>query len=518
MGLRFRVVLVTALAVGGGLMAPVASAAAASKTSVSLQFASHTSFKGRVSSPKAGCVRSRVIRLQLRKGRKWVSIATVKSSHSGRFHGTVHSGGRYRAVAGSTASCASGTSKTVTAPSGAGGPGGSGGSGGPGTSGAQQPACSLPLTHDTYDGFHIAVPSGWELFTLKGQVEVEKDAVGSEAVVVVPAAQTSGLTAASYFQSELSNFESLAAAGGTPITVTGSSSQSGMPSSTFTTSINGQAASGEATVLVEPLVGQVSATELVFVADWAPEAAFGTDSSLLTSIADCYGPEQGSLYRMFQDQSFTYMLPPGWSIPAGGEGQDSLLLSDPQGDTVAYLLGGEGPNFQFDSPQTEIDSYLAYVGIDSVTSLWSVTPPGQNGAPGNLEYEEFTATYQGNPVHGLIYSNVSINGVFNTGVIRIALAPASSWNAVNGALIQMMGAIQHNFTQDLETINQLNQQWQSFNNQVANFDDTLNNQQLTQDPTTGTYYDAPYDSYESDGPYGPGYYNGNQKLNIINRQ
>ena len=513
MGLRLRVVLLMAVAASGGLMATVASAASRSKTSVALQFASHTSFNGRVSSPKAGCARSRGIRLQMREGRKWVSIATVKSNHSGRFHGTLHrGGGRYRAVAGSTRSCASGTSKAVTAAGGT-----TGGSGQPGGSGFKQPACSLPLTHDTYDGFHIAVPSGWELFTLKGQIEVEKDAVGSEAVVVAPAAQTSGLTPASYFQSELTNFESLAAAGGTPITVTGNSSQNGIPTSTFTATIAGQAASGQATVLVEPLAGQVSSTELVFVAEWAPQAVFGSESSLLASIADCYGPEQGSLYQMVQTEAFTYMLPPGWSVPGGGEGQDSLLLQDNQGDVVGYLLAGTG-DFQFDSPQTEIDSHLAYVGIDSVTSLWNVTPPGQNGAPGNLEYEEFTATFQGNPVHGLIYSDVSLGGGFNTGVIRIALAQAGSWNSLNGALIQMMGAIQHSFVQDLQTINQINQQWQSFSNQVANFDDTLNNQQLTQDPTTGTYYDAPYDSYESDGPNGPGYYNGDQKLNIINRQ
>ncbi len=100
MGLRLRVVLLMAVAASGGLMATVASAASTSKTSVALQFASHTSFNGRVSSPKAGCARSRVIRLQMREGRKWVSIATVKSNHSGRFHGTLRrGGGRYRAVA-----------------------------------------------------------------------------------------------------------------------------------------------------------------------------------------------------------------------------------------------------------------------------------------------------------------------------------------------------------------------------------------------------------------------------------
>ena len=126
----------------------------------------------------------------------------------------------------------------------------------------------------------------------------------------------------------------------------------------------------------------MSSTELVFVADWAPQAVFGTESSLLTSIADCYGPEQGSLYQMVQTEAFTYMFPPGWSVPGGGEGQDSLLLQDNQGDVVGYLLAGTGPNFQFDSPQTEIDSYPAYVGIDSVTSLWKVTPPGRTGRRG----------------------------------------------------------------------------------------------------------------------------------------
>ena len=117
----------------------------------------------------------------------------------------------------------------------------------------------------------------------------------------------------------------------------------------------------------------------------------------------------------------------------------------------------------------------------------------------------------------MIYGEVTNEGGFYIGVVRLGLAPAANWNAVNGALIQMAGFIQHDFTQDLQTINQINQQWQSFSNQVANFDDILNNQQLTQDPTTGIYYDAPYDSYEVDGPTGPGYYNGDQKLNTINR-
>jgi hypothetical protein len=509
MGLRFRVVLVTALVVSGGLTAAVAMAAPKPKTSVSLQFASHGSFKGRLTSSKASCVRSRFVRLQRRKGRKWVSVAAAKSSRSGRFHGTVHSGaGQYRAVAAAKRSCASGTSKPVSAPKGTGKPGGGPS---PGGSGAKQPACSLPLTHDTYDGFHIAVPTGWELFTLGGELEVEKDALGSEAVVVAPVAQTSALTPGSYFQSQLSNLESQLAADGSTLTVTRTTSQNGIPSATFTAPIDGQTATGQATVLVEPLTGQAGSTQLVFDADWAPSAAFGGESSLLSSVANCYGPEAASLYRMYQDAAFTYMLPPGWTVPTGGEAQDNINLVDSSGDIVAYQATNNGV-LAFNSPQTLIDAFLNAANVTGVTKLSSVTPAG-----GTIEYEEFTGTFQGKPVHGLVYGQATNSSGFYSGTIRIGLAQAGNWNAVNGALIQMAGAIQHNFTQDLETINQLNQQWQSFSNQVADFDDILNNQQLTQDPTTGIFYDAPYDSYV-DGPNGPGYYSGDQKLNIINRQ
>jgi hypothetical protein len=449
----------------------------------------------------------------------------VRSNRSGRFHGTFDGrpGRRYRAVATAKGSCASGASKILAAPAG-GRPVGSGSGppapvGGlppsPGGSGPQQPACSLPLTHDAYDGFHIAVPGGWELFTLNGELEVEKDAIGSEAVIVAPAAQTSGLTAASYFQSQLSALESQAASGGAAITVTGTSSPNGIPSATFTAPIDGQTATGQATVLVEPLTGQASSTELVFVAYWAPSAAFGTEAPLLSSVANCYGPETASLYRFYQDSAFTYMLPPGWTVPNGGEGPDNINLVDTSGDIVAYQFT-TSENLPFNSPQTLIDGFLNVANVAGVTKLWSAT--GQNSTAGSTEYEEFTATFQDRPVHGVIYGEVTDAGGFYTGVVRVGLAQASNWNAVNGALIQMAGAIQHGFTQDLQTINQLNQQWQRFSNQVANFDDILNNQQLTQDPTTGIYYDAPYDSYEAGGPNGPGYYNGDQKLNIINRQ
>ena len=131
---------------------------------------------------------------------------------------------------------------------------------------------------------------------------------------------------------------------------------------------------------------------------------------------------------------------------------------------------------------------------------------------------EFTATLSGTPVHGLIYMEVSTGDGSTAGVFRLALADSALWNSLNGALIEMAGSVQHDFSQDLQEIQNVNRQWQDFSGQVADFDDTLNNQQLVQDPSTGQLYEAPYSSYVVDGPDGPGYYLPNgQRLNPVQR-
>jgi hypothetical protein len=128
------------------------------------------------------------------------------------------------------------------------------------------------------------------------------------------------------------------------------------------------------------------------------------------------------------------------------------------------------------------------------------------------EYLEFTAQWAGRSDHGLVFvgTNTSSSGTY--GAMRLSTAPTALWNSINGGLVQMMGAIQHKFTQDLQSLQALNQQWQDFSGQVANFDDTLNGQQLVRDPSTGGYYEAPYSSYLVDGPDGPGYYLPNGQL------
>ena len=65
--------------------------------------------------------------------------------------------------------------------------------------------CTLPLTHDALDGFHIGVPSGWDLFTFNSTIVVSKDpSLNTEETNVTPVLMTPGLTPASVFTSSLS--------------------------------------------------------------------------------------------------------------------------------------------------------------------------------------------------------------------------------------------------------------------------------------------------------------------------
>ncbi len=377
--------------------------------------------------------------------------------------------------------------------------------------------CDLPLTHDTDDGFHIAVPAGWELSTINGELEVEKDASASEAVLVVPAAQTKGITPAGFFAAQMSTLESQAKSEGRTITVQRSTSGGGNPSVSFSAPINGQTAEGEASVEVVAAGTHGAYPELVFVAYWAPAPSFAGAQAMLTSIGRCYGPEPGSLYRVFQDQAFTYIMPPGWTV--GDESQNNIDLHDGTAD-VSYDFAETVPSSEVDSPQTMITYFLNGVGVRSVQALWTNVAPSQQESAGtqDLAYEEFTGTFDGSAEHGLIYALTDTGGGVTSGVVRLGLAASGEWNALNGPLIQMMGAIQHNFTQDLQQLQQVNQQWQDFSGQVENFDDVLNSQQLVQDPSTGTYYEAPYSSYQTEGPDGAGYYlNTGQRLNQVQR-
>ncbi len=378
-------------------------------------------------------------------------------------------------------------------------------------------SCTLPLTHDSFDGFHIAVPANWDLSSLNGQIDVEQNASDTEGVLVYPALQTQGLSPSAFFSSYLTTLEQQAQGQGLTLTATTQPDQNGLPVASLAETVGETQIEGQATVAVLPLDTPQSSSELVFLAYFAPTSTFATDSGMLSSIANCYGSENSTLFRVFQDQAFTYIMPPGWTV--FDEEQNGIDLHGPAGEDVSYSLLEAVSSSDADSPQTMINFYLNSLHFQTVDSVWSTSTPSQTNAGGgtsSLEYEEFTADLNG-PVHGLIYANTSTDGGDTSGVVRLALSTASEWNGENSGLIQMSGAVQHDFTQDLQQLQQVNQEFQNFSGQVANFDDTLNNQQLVQDPSTGTYYEAPYSSYQVDGPNGPGYYNDQQLLNPVQR-
>jgi hypothetical protein len=352
------------------------------------------------------------------------------------------------------------------------------------------------------------VPSTWELSSLNGTVEVENSSAATEAVVVIPALETSGVTPASFFNSSLAYVEKQTRSGGSTINVTTGTSSNGTPDASFTARVNGVNLAGKASVSVLPLITKLATAEVVFKAYWAPAAQLASDESMLSSIGSCYGPERATLFRVFQDQVFTYVMPPGWTV--SGENQNGIILN--LGDTadVTYLLLEVVPASESGSALGLIKYYLNSAGIENVHSISVTSSPSQtesNGEQQQTAYEEFTGTVKGVFDHGLIYclADTGSDGL-TSGVVRMAFSTQASWNGLNSGLIQMAGFIQHNFTQDLEQLAALNREWQQFSGQVEDFDDVLNEQQLVRDPATGVYYEAPYSSYDPDGPDGPGYY------------
>jgi hypothetical protein len=377
----------------------------------------------------------------------------------------------------------------------------------------------MPLTHAADVGFHIAVPSGWDLSTLNGEAVVATTPAETETVLVYPALLTNGLTASGFFNSFGSKLAQEDTTAGAPVSTTPAPGADGMPAVNFTQTVKGTPIQGYATVEVLPLAAPGATQEAAYIAYWAPTSAYAGARPVLSAISACYGPESGSPFQVFQDQVFTYAVPPGWT--PFDENSNGIDLHGPNSSDVSYILDGPVQLSQFDSPQTMIAWFTHGVGISAVTSLWSVGSPQSQASNGGTQsdlYEQFSGQTGGQPVRGLIFAYVVQTGSVADGFIRMLVAPAAAWNSLNPSMLQIAGSIQHNFSQDLANLQQVNQQWQDFSGQVADFDDTLNNQQLVQDTNTGHYYEAPYGAWDQNGPRGPGYYlpNGDQ-LNPVSR-
>ena len=365
-------------------------------------------------------------------------------------------------------------------------------------------SCTMTLTVDSYDGFHIGVPDGWDVFTLDGMIFVSKDPASTEVAVVRPGLMTAGLTPAAYFVASLSKLQQHLALAGLTMTSTLTSSTSQMPAASLSLQSGQGPLVGQARVAILPYPTAHGASIVALIASWAPASQFTTDSALLTGIGACYGPQPGTLYQVVRDQVFTYSIPTGWQ--PRNETQDTIDIDLGNDTVVSYANTFAALSTGVNSPQTLLTWAFGKIGIRVDQTLFSTKLPDQplsGGAVQGQEYVEFTGTLNdGSAIHGLV-NVVSASGPGGTGgVIR----PTSQWNSLNGALIHIMFSIQHSITQDLQQYEQLSRQWQAFGQQVQGFDYALTGVDLVNDPTTGATFEAPYDTYNPSGPDGPGYY------------
>jgi hypothetical protein len=381
----------------------------------------------------------------------------------------------------------------------------------PGTS-----SCPIPITRDTNQGFNVGTPAGWNVSTLNGVVLVTKDQTGTEGSVVIPALLVRGLTRKAFFSTASTLVQKEFTLLGGSATL-GAASKARNPSALL-----------RGTIGQTPVTGQIStrviahrtakASSLIEVsAHWAPATTVHTDAAALADIGTCYSPQPASLNTIVSDQAFTYPLPPNWSVH--DEGQDTLTLDDGSNAGVSYALIQVAPS-GVNSSASLLSWFFSQVGIAVTQVLGTYQLPNQTtvtGATQQTEYEEFIGTLNGSePVHGMIYALSDSNGSITSGVLRMGLTATNLWNADNGEVIHMAGTIQHDFTQDLQELENISAQWQQFDQGVQDFDNALTGITLVKDPSTGQVYEAPYDAY-GDGPDGPGYYGPNgQPLTPVN--
>ncbi len=369
-------------------------------------------------------------------------------------------------------------------------------------------ACTLPLTHDTFDGFHIGVPSGWDLFTYSGTIVVSKDpSTNTEESNVTPVLMDAGLTPSAAFSSSLSGLQKEIAGLGATMTdtITGTGDRS--PTATLKVQAGQISLTGQARFVVLPETTAHGSSVGALLASWAPSASFDSESAILADIGTCYGPEPGTLYQVMKDQVFTYAIPVGWTVKS--EGQDNIEIDDGNDAAASYLLTLLPPGTGVSSPQSLLAYLFDHMGVHVDKQLSSLQLPNTQTSDGGTQGEElveFTGTLHGAAIHGTAYVLSETGSATPSGVLRLGVAAPGVWNSVNGALTHVINGIQHSFTQDLQQWEHLSRQQQGFNQQVQGFDYALNGVDLVHDQATGATFEAPYDTYRATGQDGPGYY------------
>lgn len=368
--------------------------------------------------------------------------------------------------------------------------------------------CSLPLTHDTYDGFHIGVPAGWSLSTLGDTIAVTKNVAATEMAVVYPVLNTNGVTPGTLFTTYFAALAKTATASHNTLSYQLVNKPGQLPRAIVTGRAGTVAVRGLATISIMPFRTRLAASLLVFSAYWAPTSRLAADTAMLASIGGCYGPEPGTLYQVYNDQAFYFALPLDWRV--ADEGQDNIdLVGDSGRAVVSYLLTLMSTSESGTTPRSLLTAIFNQIHIQVSRILSSTDLPSQPGADGSTvgeEYMEFLGQYQGHAIHGFVIIVNSTGSLDTSGVMRLAVATTGRWNADNGGLLKVMTSVRHSLTLDEQQWQHLQQQWQQFSEGEQKFDDIINGVDEVRDPSTGTVYAAPYDTYNQSGPDGPGYY------------
>lgn len=366
----------------------------------------------------------------------------------------------------------------------------------------------MPLTSDIYDGFHIGVPAGWDLFTLDGTIVVSRDSTGTEETVVHPALLTAGQTPAALFATLLDALQKQVASSGGTMTVTATSSGNQPPAAKLSLMAGQVSLVGEAHMTITPEATAYGSSQGAIVAWWATPTQYVADSATLMEIGACYGPQPGTLFQVMKDPVFTYAIPLGWTV--NQETQDAIIIADGSDASATYIAYQFFPAAQgVNSPQTLLAFALGKLGITVDQTLGTTNLPDQQTSTGSTQSQafiEFTGSLTGRALHGLANVEIVTATTGSSGALRLALSTTALWNSLNTALLHVMGSIQHDWTQDIQSWENASRQFQAFGRQVQGFDYALTGVDLVHDPTTGGTFEAPYSSYSKTGPDGPGYY------------
>ena len=377
--------------------------------------------------------------------------------------------------------------------------------------------CKGPVVHDTYDGFHVGVPTGWHLSSGSGLILVQKALSGATEGVIESAYLKAKQTPAGYFAATLRSLSKKAKANHNLLAFKLTS-----PTSASITGRSGKKAfAGAARVMLIHTHAAHGTRVGVFSAYWAPPSQLSGERAQLVSIGACFGLEEGTLFSLHQTNTFTYALPEGWKVSSAGA--ENLFLNDGKDGSANYLLEGPFPTTSgIKDAQSLFQASLNDLGIRVTQIVLSELTPQIRVSSGVVEQQlvvQFDGTLGGEKVEALARAISETSGGALTGELRIAVAKKALWNSLNGALLWTTDGIQHDYSQGEASLLETQQQLLGFGQQVSGYTQALGGMDIVANPATGAKFEAPYTAFSQGGPDGPGYYTGKPgkltKLTVI---